>query len=109
MGFYVEYYMSAAGVVEFSFALGLLWSPLVRRLSALVLVVMFASAVVPFGKIDAIGHSMIIVILIGILVDPEPSVRRPPVQSMFYYLAALTATIALYYGVHADIYRTLIW
>ena len=109
MGFYVDYYMSAAGVVEFSLALGLLWTPLVRRLSALVLIAMFAVAVVPFGKIDAIGHSMIIVILIGILVDREPAIRRPPISAMAYYPAALAATIALYYGVHALIYGTMIW
>lgn len=109
MGFYVDYYMSAAGIVEFSLSLGLLWSPLVRRLSALVLIMMFTAAIIPFGKIDAIGHSMIIVILIGILVDPEPTVRKPPIQSMFYYLGALAATIGLYYGLHAAIYGTLIW
>lgn len=109
MGFYRDYYMSAAGVVEFSLALGLLWTPLVRRLSALVLVAMFTAAVVPFGKIDAIGHSMIIVILIGILADREPAIRRPPIQTMAYYPAALAATISLYYGVHALIYGTMIW
>jgi hypothetical protein len=109
MGFYIDYYMSAAGVVEFSLSLGLLWTPLVRRLSALVLIVMFSTAIVPFGKIDAIGHSMIIVILIGILVDREPTVRRPPISAMAYYPAALAATISLYYGVHALIYGTMIW
>jgi hypothetical protein len=109
MGFYIDYYMSAAGVVEFSLALGLLWSPLVRRLSALVLIAMFTTAVVPFGKIDAIGHSMIIVILIGILADREPTVRKPPISTMAYYPASLAATISLYYGVHALIYGTLIW
>jgi hypothetical protein len=109
MGFYIDYYMSAAGVVEFSLALGLLWSPLVRRLSALVLIAMFTTAVVPFGKIDAIGHSMIIVILIGILADREPTVRKPPISTMAYYPASLAATISLYYGVHALIYRTMIW
>jgi len=109
MGFYVDYYMSAAGVVEFSLALGLLWTPLVRRLSALVLIAMFAAAIVPFGKLDAIGHSMIIVILIGILVDREPAIRRPPISAMAYYPAALVATIGLYYGLHALIYGTAIW
>jgi hypothetical protein len=109
MGFYVDYYMSAAGVVEFSLALGLLWSPLVRRLSALVLIAMFTSAVVPFGKIDAIGHSMIIVILIGILADREPAIRKAPISTVAYYPVSLAATISLYYGVHALIYGTLIW
>jgi hypothetical protein len=109
MGFYVDYYMSAAGVVEFSLALGLLWSPLVRRLSALVLIAMFASAILPFGKIDAIGHSMIIVILIGILADREPAIRKAPISTMAYYPASLAATMALYYGVHSLIYGTMIW
>jgi len=33
--------------------------PLVRRISALVLAVMFTAAIFEFGKVDAIGHMMI--------------------------------------------------
>ena len=50
MGFYVDYDMSAADIVEFSLSLGLLWSPLVRRLSAPVPIAMFTAAIVPSAR-----------------------------------------------------------
>jgi len=109
MGFYERYYLDAAGVVEFSLAFGLLWSPLVRRLSALVLTAMFVSAVVPFGMIDAVGHLMIVVILIGILVDDEPRTSRPPATALAYYFAALAMILIAYYGLHAALFGTVIW
>jgi len=109
LGFGAEYYMNAAGVVEFSLAFGLLWTPLVRRLSALVLTAMFVSAIVPFGMIDAVGHLMIIVILIGILVDDEPSFAKPPLSAGGYYLGALIAILTAYYGLHSALFGTLIW
>jgi hypothetical protein len=109
MGFYADYYMNAAGVVEFTLAFGLLWTPLVRRLSALVLTAMFISAVGPFGMIDAIGHLMVIVILIGILVDDQPSAPKPPLRVIGYYVGTLVMDLAAYYGFHAALFRTLIW
>lgn len=109
MGFYANYYMNAAGVVEFSLAFGLLWTPLVRRLSALVLTAMFISAVFPFGMIDAIGHLMIILILIGILADDQPDFAKPPLESVVYFVGALIIDLAAYYGLHAAIFKTLIW
>ena len=108
-GFGSDYYMSAAGVVEFSLAFGLLWTPLVRRLSALVLAAMFVSAIIPFGIVDAVGHLMIIVILVGILVDDRPDFARPPLEAAGYFCAALGAILAAYYGLHALLFRTLIW
>lgn len=109
MGFYPDYYMNAAGVVEFTLAFGLLWTPLVRRLSALVLTAMFISAVGPFGMIDAVGHLMIIVILVGILVDDQPSTPKPPLHVIGYCAGTLVMDLAAYYGLHAALYHTLIW
>ena len=101
--------MNAAGVVEFTLAFGLLWTPLVRRLSALVLTSMFISAIGPFGMLDAIGHLMIIVILIGIVIDDRPAFSKPPLESVVYYGAALIIDLAAYYGLHAALFGTLIW
>ena len=109
MGFGESYYMNAAGVVEFSLAFGLLWTPLVRRLSALVLTAMFISAVIPFGIIDAVGHLMIIVILIGILIDDQPDFAKPPLEAAGYFLGALVMVLTAYYGLHALLFGTLIW
>lgn len=109
MGFGRAYYMDAAGVVEFALAFGLLWTPLVRRLSALVLFGMFVSAIIPFGIIDAVGHLMIIVILIGIAIDDQPDTLRPPLESVAYFFAAMVMDLAAYYGLHAALFGTLIW
>ncbi|HKR18886.1 MAG TPA: hypothetical protein VJS41_01965 [Stellaceae bacterium] len=104
-----HFYMIAAGVLEFGLAFALVCSPLVRRLGALVLALMFVSAVFDFGKIDAIGHSMIIVILLGILVDEKPEARHPPIVAPIAYGGALAAYLMAYWGLHAILYGTMIW
>jgi len=71
MGFDSSFYMTAAGISEFGLAFALLWTPLVRRLAALVLMGMFSSAIFEFGKIDAIGHLLIVAILLAVAVDDE--------------------------------------
>ena len=69
LGFSPEFYMRAAGAVEFALAFSLVWTPLVRRIGAIMLAAMFISAVFPFGKVDLIGHSLIVVALFGIVAD----------------------------------------
>jgi len=109
MGFNSDFYMVAAGSVEFSLSFSLLWTPLVRRLAAIVLNAMFISAIFTFGTIDAIGHSMIIACLIAIALDDQPIIRRAPILAPVSYGAALAATFAAYYGGHALLYGTMIW
>jgi hypothetical protein len=104
-----RFYMTNAGVLEFALAFSLIWTPLVRRLAALVLSVMFVSAVLDFGKIDAIGHSLIVVILLGILVDERPATYHPPVVAPVVYCSAVAAYLGAYWGLHAVIYGTVIW
>ena len=72
MGFTHEFFMQAAGVVEFALSFAIVLGPLVRRTAATVLIGMFASAIVPFGKIDAIGHAPIIAALLAVLGDGKP-------------------------------------
>ena len=55
LGFASDFYMRAAGAIEFSLAFSLLWTPLVRRIGAIMLTAMFVSAIFAFGKIDLIG------------------------------------------------------
>jgi hypothetical protein len=50
-------YTTMAGVAEFTLGFGLLWTPLVRRLSAAMLFLLMFSAVYPFGRVDMIGHA----------------------------------------------------
>ena len=68
-GFDPEFFMQAAGVVEFTLAFALIWTPLVRRVASIILAATFVSAIFQFGKIDAIGHALIIVVLVAIAAD----------------------------------------
>ena len=104
MGLAPDFYMTAAGLVEFGLAFALVCAPLVSRLSAIVLTALFTSAIVEFGRIDAIGHLPIIVILVAVIVDnrtaPAPRAGLVPVG----YAAALVGVVALYYGVHLALF-----
>jgi hypothetical protein len=101
MGLDPHFYMIAAGMVEFGLAFALLWTPLVRRMAAVVLMSMFVSAVFEFGKIDAIGHSVIVVILLVVAADNGRAPLRAPVLAPFCLSLALALTMLLYYGSHA--------
>jgi len=104
-----ELFMKAAGVVEFTLAFALIWTPLVRRTAAIILAAIFVSAVFEFGKVDAIGHSGIIVVLIGIAADDARSAvrRRDVALAPAYYAVALTGFLTLYYVGHAAMYGAL--
>ncbi|MGL3104189.1 hypothetical protein [Bradyrhizobium sp. BR 1432] len=109
-GFDNEFYMRAAGMVEFTLAFALAWTPLVRRVAAAMLLGMFISACFEFGKLDVIGHSAIIVVLIAILSDNRPTevAYRRPWLAPAGLCAALTVTLLAYYVGHAAIFNTAI-
>ncbi|MHC2107628.1 MULTISPECIES: hypothetical protein [unclassified Methylobacterium] len=104
-----ELFMQAAGVIEFTLAFALLWTPLVRRASAIILAAIFVSAVFEFGKVDAIGHSGIIVVLMAIAADDvRIAVRaRHVVLAPAWYGAALALFLFLYYAGHAALFGGL--
>ncbi|CAM2908913.1 MULTISPECIES: hypothetical protein [Methylobacterium] len=104
-----ELFMQAAGVIEFTLAFALLWTPLVRRASAIILAAIFVSAVFEFGKVDAIGHSGIIVVLLAIAADDvRIAVRaRHVVLAPAWYGAALALFLFLYYAGHAALFGGL--
>jgi hypothetical protein len=108
MGLDPKFFMSAAGIMEFSLAFALLWTPLVRRIAAIVLLSMFVSAVFEFGKIDAIGHMLIIVLCVILAADNRPSYKCSLKLAPVWYSTALTATISAYYLGHAYLYGTSI-
>jgi hypothetical protein len=105
LGFDVAMVITAAGVVEFGLAFALFWTPLVRRLAALVLMALLVAATFDFGKVDAIGHSMIVIILLVVLANPggKPEVCRPALAPVVA-AAALPAAIFLYTGAHTLAY-----
>lgn len=107
LGFDAAFYMTAAGVVEFALAFALGWAPLARA-AALVLCGMFVSAIVEFGKIDAIGHAPIIAILLAVFADGGLRTRRSPVIAPAWCAVAIAGFIAAYYIVHALLFGTAI-
>lgn len=105
-GFGSETFMVAAGAVEFVLAFALVWTPLVRRAAAAVLIGIFVSAVFEFGKIDAIGHALIVVALLAILADDAKALVRIRHMAMapFAYASALAFFLFIYYGAHDAVY-----
>ncbi|WP_244066225.1 hypothetical protein [Bradyrhizobium sp. Ce-3] len=110
LGFDNEFYMRAAGMVEFTLAFALIWTPLIRRCAAAVLTGMFISACFEFGKIDTIGHSAIIAVLLAIVADNKvlPRDRRAPWLAPVALCAALSVTLFVYYFGHAALFKTTI-
>ena len=110
MGFTADFFMRAAGAVEFTLAFALVWTPLVRRLAATMLAAMFVSAVLEFGKIDLIGHSLIVVALVGILADDGGKAWRLRDSWLlpFAYASSLALFLTVYYAAHAALFGTTI-
>jgi hypothetical protein len=102
LGFDVATVVTAAGVVEFGLSFALFWTPLVRRLAALALIVVLTAATFDFGKVDGIGHLMIIAILLVVFAHPGGAHdRRHPALAPLAGGIALPAVIFLYTGAHA--------
>jgi hypothetical protein len=110
LGFAPDFYMRAAGAIEFALAFALLWTPLVRRVAAIMLTAMFVSAVFAFGKIDLIGHALIVVALLGIIADDgaKPARIRDFWLVPAAYAASLALFLATYYMVHAELFGTTV-
>ena len=107
-GFEPEFFMRAAGAVEFALAFALMWTPLVRRVAAIMLTAMFVSAVLEFGKIDLIGHTLIVVVLLGIVGDSggKSALMRYPWLLPVGYAGALSVFLTTYYLAHTVLFGT---
>jgi hypothetical protein len=105
-----DVFIPMAGVAEFTMGFGLLWTPLVRRLSAVALFIIFNAAVYPFGRIDLIGHALIMAIIIAIAADPErelhfvPMIRKSLAGVPGGIAAALIIFMTGYWGLHYAFY-----
>ena len=110
LGFTPDFFMRAAGAVEFALAFALVWTPLVRRVGATILAAMFVGAVFQFGKIDLIGHSLIVVSLLGLIADDggKEARLRDSIVLPFAYVASLALFLATYYVGHAALFGTTI-
>lgn len=105
-----DVFIPMAGVAEFTMGFGLLWTPLVRRLSALALLLIFIAAVYPFGRVDLIGHALIMAIILLIAADPEREVHFLPAVKRHIAMVPAGVGFALalfatgYWGLHAAFY-----
>ena len=103
-----DVFIPMAGVAEFTMGFGLLWTALVRRLSAITLFVIFNAAVYPFGRIDLVGHALIMAIIVAIAADPTPQVRFAIRRSVWTIPVALSAALVIftsgYWGLHLALY-----
>jgi hypothetical protein len=105
-----DVFIPMAGVAEFTMGFGLLWTPLIRRLSAIALFIIFNAAVYPFGRTDLVGHALIMAIIVSIAADHTREVHFLPAlkRSVASIPAALATVIAVfafgYWGLHIAIY-----
>ena len=106
-----DVFIPMAGVAEFTMGFGLLWTPLIRRLSALALLGIFTAAVWPFGRIEIIGHGLIMAILLAVFADHGRHQSRVlaamemPVRNIPVGLAlALFVSVSSYWGLHLAFY-----
>lgn len=105
-----DIFIPMAGVAEFTLGFGLTGTPLVRRLSALALLAIFIAAVWPFGRIDLVGHALIMAILVLIVADPGPRLHhwRALRETLWGIPPGLVLALAgfatLYWGLHAVLY-----
>jgi hypothetical protein len=104
-GFDVATFITAVGDAEFGLTFALFWTPLVRRLAAAVLVLLLFAVTLDLGKVDGIGHLIIVTILLLVFADPgRKQARCRPAVAPVVSGTALLALIFLYTGVHALYY-----
>lgn len=105
-----DVFIPMAGVAEFTMGFGLIWTPLIRRLSAIALLVIFTAAVWPFGRIDLIGHGLIMAILLAVAADHSRANHifvsfKLPARNIPVGLAAVMVLFTSgYWGLHAVSY-----
>lgn len=103
-----DVFIPMAGVAEFTMGFGLLWTARVRRLSAIALFVIFNAAVYPFGRMDLVGHALIMAVIVAIAADPTPqirfAIRRPLWTIPAFLVAALVVFSSGYWGLHRVLY-----
>jgi hypothetical protein len=103
-------FIPMAGVAEFIMGFGLLWPPLIRRLSAIALFVIFNAAVWPFGRVDLIGHGLIMAIVLAVAADHSRESHflaraKSSLQAIPAGVAvALIVFVSGYWGLHLAFY-----
>ena len=109
LGFDPEFYMVAAGFVEFTAAFLLITVSIAARVASALLLVIFSAAVPEFGIVDLVGHFVIIIVLIVLIFTHNPIADKfkglkntASAATLFVvlYFAALAAEGSLFYAAH---------
>ncbi|MBV8578316.1 MAG: hypothetical protein JOZ58_25195 [Acetobacteraceae bacterium] len=101
--------MIIAGFVELSLAFFMLTGTALLRLSCLALLALLVSAIPEFGSVDAIGHSLIVLVLAVMVITGQSGIELPVKLGRngglhrsgvltLSYGATLVILFALYYG-----------
>ncbi len=102
MGMRFDLFMLVAGFVEFSLAFFMLTGTALLRLSCLALLALLTSAIPEFGRVDAVGHSLIITGLVAMTIVGHRGVQLPRVFPGSDGLAR-SGIMTLSYGVTATV------
>lgn len=111
-------YVMLAGFVEFVAAFLLLFGMLSQRLVAAMLLGIFVAAIIDFGKVDAVGHLMIIASLGVAVIEGNTLVNRAVqsgirsyriggLEQAATYVGVLLLFFLMYYGAHGLAYGSL--
>lgn len=117
LGFTRDFFMLAAGIIEFALSFALLLGPLSRRVASAVLLGMFTAAIGPFGKIDAVGHAPIIGAVAALVGDnseggalfsfdisSNAAYLRSLAYLFFSYCGMIVVFVVAYYGLQSEMY-----
>jgi hypothetical protein len=115
-GFDPEFFMVAAGFVEFTAAFLVITVSIAARAASALLLFIFAAAIPEFGVIDLVGHFIIIIVLIALIFSHNPVAekiesdnRSTAANAAFcvaLYFIALVAESAFFYATHWLAYGT---
>jgi hypothetical protein len=107
LGFSFEQFMYIAGFVEFSLAFFMVTGTTLLRLACAALLILLVSAVPEFGKVDAVGHMLIVAGLVAMIIAGQRTIRLPPVLLRSGILAqagtltlGYSATIVMFFGLY---------
>lgn len=97
--------MVAAGFVEFCAAHLLVTGKISARIAALILLFFFLSAIFYFGLIDAIGHAVIVVVLVLLALNdnplPDSFDTRPLFKTAGTYSLLFLGTLAMFTALYS--------
>ena len=109
LGFSFDQFMYIAGFVEFSLAFFMLTGTALLRWSCAALLLLMTSAIPEFGKVDAIGHLLIIASLLAMIIAGQRTIQLPPALARagvlkqasiltLGYSATVVVSFGLYYS-----------